>query len=440
MNSTKVIKYNYCLFPVQPPDEEFAISRWDATKLLIRKKALLICWYSEFDRPEESAFWHVIKDSFVPLESLGKNRRAEIRKGLRNYDIRPVCQSYVVDHGYPIYCAAHTRYGVSTVISEETFRADMSDKDEDCYDYWGVFVKDTDTLVGYCANRVFCDTCNYVVEKIAPDHLRKYASYAVNYIMNEHYLRNLGFRYVDIGAKNMRHDTNVQEFHITKMGFRRAYCKLNVRFFPGIRLLLCLLQPFRHCFSGKCGWKENIDLLFTLMEYNDFAHQAEIMYFREGSLDTETHTDIESQIRPYRIKKFRPTIGCLAKHPLSARDRLLHLFWYLTCRDKYTIYYVLDGDRIIHRSYVLGDNFRFTYMNKDEASIGPIWTDPTYRGQGIASAVLRYICATHEDCRLFYMTTNHENVASRRTIERAGFRFCSYGYTTRFLRLFRKMP
>jgi GNAT superfamily N-acetyltransferase len=436
----RVVKYNHCLFPSQPPDQEFTVSFWDATKLLLGKKAILLRWPSEFDRSEESAFWYIIKDSFVPLESLGKNRRAEIRKGLRNYDVRLISQDCVANYGYPVYCAAHMRYGSSVVISEQAFRADILEKDEDCYDYWGVFAKGNDTLVGYCVNRVFADTCNYTSEKIMPQHLKKYASYAVNYIMNQYYMQHLGFRYINLGAKRMQHDTNVQEFHMSKMGFRKAYCRLNVRFFPGVRIFLCLLQPSRHHFYDKVGWREKIDLLFRHAEYNDYAHQTDVIYRREYGLDSGTPNDIELEIESYQIVKFKPTIRCLSRHPMGVKGKLLHLLWYLTCRGKYTIYYVYDGDRIIHYSYVFGPNFRFTYMSKDDLSIGPIWTHPMYRGQGIAPTVFRYICATHKDCGFFYTTANHTNAASRRAMEKAGFEFYSYGYTTRILRLFRKMP
>jgi hypothetical protein len=117
----RVVKYNHCLFPSQPPDQEFTVSFWDATKLLLGKKAILLRWPSEFDRSEESAFWYIIKDSFVPLESLGKNRRAEIRKGLRNYDVRLISQDCVANYGYPVYCA-----DVETVVYPEFIKAIIS--------------------------------------------------------------------------------------------------------------------------------------------------------------------------------------------------------------------------------------------------------------------------------------------------------------------------
>jgi len=435
------VKYNYCLFPLQPPDQSFSVSRWDSLKLLLKNRAILIRWNSEFDRPEESAFWHVIKDSFVPYHSLDKKRRAELRKGFQNFDVRPVSRNDIANRGYPIYVEAHKRYGSGSVISERRYRADILGKDEVVYDYWGVFIKGTDVLVGYCVNRVFADTVNYVSEKIMTQHLHRHASYPINYVMNEHYLRHRGFRYVDLGAKSMRHDTDVQAFHIRKMGFRKAYCKLRVRFLPGVRFVLFLLQPFRSLFYERSGWRGLVNLLFMHVEYSQYGDRPDVIFFRENEASTVGPlANTASGVWESQVTTFHPTITHLAQHTLRPKEWLLHVFWYLSCRDEYTIYYIWAGGRPIYRVYALSRNFRFTYMNRNDLSIGPGLTDPDYRGRGISPAVIRYVCATRHGCRRFYATTNSGNQAARRGCEKAGFQFFSYGYTTRLLRLFRKLP
>ena len=67
--------------------------------------------------------------------------------------------------------------------------------------------------------------------------------------MNQHYLNERKFRYVNDGARSISHETNIQEFLIKKFKFRRAYCKLHIIYSPKIRLVLSIIYPFRSIIS-----------------------------------------------------------------------------------------------------------------------------------------------------------------------------------------------
>jgi RimJ/RimL family protein N-acetyltransferase len=438
MTLPAVTKYNHCLLPAGPAYADFPVSRWQAILLLVKHRAVMLRWCTDFDRLEESAFWHVIKDSFEPYESLGKRRRAEIRRALQNYDVRPISQSAMISEGYAIHRAAVAEYGSSRPLSEADFKNDILSHDSHTYEYWGVFPKDTATLVGYCINRCVSDTCNYLAEKIIPDHRRTYASYAINYRMNEHYLVDRRVRYIDLGAKRMQHDTNVQDFHIAKMGFRRAYCRLNVRFLPGVKAMLIALQPFRGLFERKSWWQNSVELLYRHDEYNKYGHRPDIIYRYEGS-PNDGSDDSQGSLGTLRIETFQPTPRRWSRERSGLGKWLRYLFRYILCRRQWVIHYVYDNDRMVHCSHVMGRGFRLTYVGKDDLFVGPVWTDPDYRGRGIMPAVLRHICATHSSYRYVYGVANHRNRASRRGFEKASFSVAAFGYTTRFLKRYRKL-
>ena len=63
--------------------------------------------------------------------------------------------------------------------------------------------------------------------------------------MNEYYLKEMNFDYINDGARSISHETNIQEFLIKKFKFRKAYCKLNVIYNLRIGFLVKLLYSFR---------------------------------------------------------------------------------------------------------------------------------------------------------------------------------------------------
>ena len=51
--------------------------------------------------------------------------------------------------------------------------------------------------------------------------------------------------YLCDGARNVSHQTCFQDFLIKYFGFRRAYCKLNIKYRPIVGFAVKLLFPFR---------------------------------------------------------------------------------------------------------------------------------------------------------------------------------------------------
>ena len=63
--------------------------------------------------------------------------------------------------------------------------------------------------------------------------------------MNQHYLNERNFRYVNDGARSISHKTNIQSYLIQKFKFRKAYCKLNIVYSKRIEVLINIIYPMR---------------------------------------------------------------------------------------------------------------------------------------------------------------------------------------------------
>ena len=109
----------------------------------------------------------------------------------------------------------------------------------------------------------------------------------------------------------------------------------------------------------------------------------------------------------------------------SVKTMIGRVFFYLIARGRFWVYYVTDSPsgQVIHTSYVTEKSFKFPFMSRGELHIGPCYTAPSHRGQGIYRKVLRGICAdrrqTHNRA---YMMVHEDNLPSIKGIEAAGFR------------------
>jgi len=241
-------KYNGALIPDQPPHLEI-----DDSDCLIKKKisannAFFARWTTDFDCSEETEFWYVICDEFQPVESLSKNTRNNVRRGLKRCDVKKVKCQYIIENCYSIYKNAFDNYnGHLSPISEEEFKEEYSTYvDEKIWDFWVVYEKETNKIIAYTRNKIEYNQCELCTTKFHPEFLRKfYPSEALFYTMNQYYLKERNFKYVNDGARSISHETNIQYFLIQKFKFRKAYCKLNIIYNSRIGFLVKLLYSFR---------------------------------------------------------------------------------------------------------------------------------------------------------------------------------------------------
>jgi GNAT superfamily N-acetyltransferase len=78
---------------------------------------------------------------------------------------------------------------------------------------------------------------------------------------------------------------------------------------------------------------------------------------------------------------------------------------------------------IASECYVTVGHCRHYEVEKNAAVLGPVWSDPAWRGKGLATRLLK-LAMSHLLSRgypLFYIDTSDQNIAMRHVIERCGF-------------------
>lgn len=243
-------KYQGALIPRIAPHQPINLSNAEAKDLLIKNRVHFIRWTSNFDKASSKSFWYVIKDGSSSMEELSGNTRSKIRRGLKRVEVRKLSNKEILEIGaYNVYLEANKKYNdYVEVINEQEFKDQFLLCTDDVYDFWGVFMKETNDLVAYAQNYISDNACEYSVLKFNPKHLKHYLSYALIFEMNTFYLNEKKFKYVNDGARSIGHDTNIQNFLIDKFKFRKAYCDLRIVYSKKIGLIVALLYPFRSIF------------------------------------------------------------------------------------------------------------------------------------------------------------------------------------------------
>lgn len=119
-----------------------------------------------------------------------------------------------------------------------------------------------------------------------------------------------------------------------------------------------------------------------------------------------------------------------------------NLFWFLITLGKTYIYCVYVGEKQIHYSYVMKKCYKFPFLKSNDIHIGPCFTHPDYRGQGIYPAVIQRITTdfglNSEKGPHGYMIVDEKNVSSIRGVEKAGFKKTGIVEKTGFLKIYKE--
>lgn len=235
--------YHGALLPQTAPHIKIELNKEEEKELLKLSKAYFLRYTSDWDGEEQSQFWYVIKDHKENLEQYKSKIRNQIKRGLKNCIVKKVSKTEIANYGYEVYKSAVNSYHTNlTSLDKETFQNQILS----CvnHDFWAVYTL-VGTLIAYSQNVIENNSINYSTIKFHPEYLKRYPSYALFFKMNQYYLNEKNFLYVNDGARSISHDTNIQTFLIDKFKFRKTYCKLHIVYRWDIGLVVKVLYPFR---------------------------------------------------------------------------------------------------------------------------------------------------------------------------------------------------
>jgi len=103
------------------------------------------------------------------------------------------------------------------------------------------------------------------------------------------------------------------------------------------------------------------------------------------------------------------------------RTSLFRLYISILTLGKTKVYYGLNSNNnILHMAYLITSNYKYPFLEKKEACIGPCDTDPKARGKGIYPFMINHIVNKNNDLTC-YLFVRKDNKSSIRGVEKAGF-------------------
>jgi len=241
------VEDRHVIFPHGPVSHDYMITREGVQSLLTQSRdGLLVLCTSGLNDTNVTGDWYaVICRRWESLADLSANTRSKVRRGLRNNDVRKVDAQCIVDLGYETHKCASARYGV-TAKTEAYFKESMLVAADfaNIIDFWGVFHEGS--MVGYAQVHVFDDIeANYSAVVLHPGFFKVYTSYALVHAMNEYYLHDRAYSYVNDGFRSILHPTEFQELLINKFGFERVSVKLRIHYKPYLAVMMSAPKVFR---------------------------------------------------------------------------------------------------------------------------------------------------------------------------------------------------
>lgn len=236
--------------PLGPVAQAYRLAPAQCRGLLRNLGGGWIMWTDGFAAPAVGSEWYaVVCRRYTPVEAVAsENLRKHIRRGQKRCEVRRVDAQEIARNGHAAYCAALAAYGRSAarpLSAAEFARQVLTDEPfGDIRHHWAAYHEGE--LVGFIQALAFGKTeINYTHGKWHPEHLRNYPAHALFQAMNEYYLAQQGFQYVNAGFRSIHHPTDIQDFLIHKFGFEQAPTGLHVYFRRPIGTALRALRPFR---------------------------------------------------------------------------------------------------------------------------------------------------------------------------------------------------
>lgn len=259
--------YNHAAVPTCPPHE---IPNLDPVNngTIWKDGVLLARWTTEWDCGTETEWYYVIKDNPFDISLLKSKRRYEINKGNRNFKVEEINPVNYSDRLYNIAQSAYKTYPSSyrPQISREGFIENVHSWNY--YKVYGAFGIEDGELCGYaCLKRdgIYID---FTTLKVLPEKEKLGINAAIiSYMLMDHdELFHTG-GYICDGSRSIQHETAFQDYLEKYFGFRKAYCKLNLRYRPVIGVVVKVTYPLRMHIMKKSGkWIDKIKALLKMEE------------------------------------------------------------------------------------------------------------------------------------------------------------------------------
>lgn len=273
-------RYNGALLLSDPtgrtiPTDQQAL-RNDARLQVRQQHAILARWTSDHNLSTPTEWWYCLRDKPIDLSEFDTKQRYRIRQGLKNADyvrIMPSDQS-LIEQTWDVAVAAFAKYPAKyrPRLERTSFLATIAEQVQ-AMECWGCIDHDTQRLVGYAFCLVVGDIISLQVVKVDPAYLKREINAGLAYSICEEYLNRRGMCCVSDGERNIRHETQYQQFLVRVLGFHYAYCHLNVVYNPLVGFAVKILYPFRKIIQSLGNHSKLIYNLYSLLRQEEICRK-----------------------------------------------------------------------------------------------------------------------------------------------------------------------
>lgn len=257
--------YNHALLPTSAPHEKVNVSLLADKEIWKNQQGMVFFarWTSDFDCKSEEKWWYVIKDSEFDISALKAKRRYEINKGKKNFNIEVIQPQNYISEIIEIHKKAYEEYPEKyrPEVDEQKLTKQIENWTGNTLIY-GAFSVEDNRLVGFAMLIKEKDHANFAMLKTIPLYERFGINAAIVAGILEDFADELkaGY-YICDGERSLFHETNFQEYLEKYFGFRKAYCKLHIKFRPIVSFVLTILAPFKELLSDTNALTTKIKVL-----------------------------------------------------------------------------------------------------------------------------------------------------------------------------------
>ena len=243
--------YNYAMIPATPPHETpnmHLVENGDIWKI-DGCAPLLARWTTDFDCGYETEWWYCIKDTPLDIDALSSKRRYEINKGKRNFEVKRINPAEFWEEMYEATLQAYSERPSSGNINtnKEIFK-ERVEKWQEPIIVIAAFSRESGVLSGFAFLIEYDRFVDFNMLRTVPSSEKFAVNAAIVTGICDYYKERLskgdGF-YISDGARNILHQTAFQSYLEKYFGFRKAYCKLHIKYRKGIGIIVNMLMPFR---------------------------------------------------------------------------------------------------------------------------------------------------------------------------------------------------
>lgn len=201
-------------------------------------------WTSDFDCGCETGWWYEILDEPFDIGALKSKRRYVVKKGMSNFDVRVVdSKEYAAQIADVAVAAVATYEGAAGKDDVDAWRRRAENWTGTVF---GAFPKSGGPMAAWALVNDYGGYADFTSMKADPAQERLEVNASLVKGVVDHYAARLGNDfYICDGERSVLHQTAFQDYLEKYFGFRKAYCRLNLKFRFPVSVAVACLRPFR---------------------------------------------------------------------------------------------------------------------------------------------------------------------------------------------------